>query len=164
MAGWKKKLRYPSESPWFLEYYIGWIVIGNRHHETSIKQDLVQVEKNCYWICCLCPCNGPEPISLPINDLPLWHTGFSVSHGLDIHHQIRYYEPCTDQQLLCRNNCRLRSKIYACFDELTIILFTFKQSMTPFLYLKWIIIAIMTELAMENLRSSSAWWNPSAIS
>ena len=35
MAGWKKKLRYPSESPWFPEYYIGWIVIGNRHHETS---------------------------------------------------------------------------------------------------------------------------------
>ena len=35
--GWtKKKPRYSSESPWFPEYYISWIVIGNCHQETSI--------------------------------------------------------------------------------------------------------------------------------
>ena len=34
MAGWRKKLKYPSESPWFPEYYIGLIVISNRHHKT----------------------------------------------------------------------------------------------------------------------------------
>ena len=34
--GWiKKKPIYSSESPWFPEYYIGWIQCGNRHHETS---------------------------------------------------------------------------------------------------------------------------------
>ena len=32
MSGWKKKLSYLSESPWFSNYYIGWIVIGNCHH------------------------------------------------------------------------------------------------------------------------------------
>ena len=37
MAGWKKKVRYPSESPWFPEHYISRIVIGNCHHETSTK-------------------------------------------------------------------------------------------------------------------------------
>jgi hypothetical protein len=35
MAGWKKKLRYSSESPWFPKYYIGWMGIGNCSHETS---------------------------------------------------------------------------------------------------------------------------------
>ena len=37
MAGWKKKLRYPSESPWFPEYYIGWIEICNCGQKTSNK-------------------------------------------------------------------------------------------------------------------------------
>ena len=35
MAGQKKKLRYSEETPWFPEYYIGWIGIGNCDQETS---------------------------------------------------------------------------------------------------------------------------------
>ena len=35
MAGQKKKPRYSSESPWFPEYYIGWMGISNCSHETS---------------------------------------------------------------------------------------------------------------------------------
>ena len=35
MAGQKKKFGYSSESPWFPEFYFGWIIIGNCHHETS---------------------------------------------------------------------------------------------------------------------------------
>ena len=31
----KKKPRYSSESPWFPEYYIGWIGIGNCGQKTS---------------------------------------------------------------------------------------------------------------------------------
>ena len=37
MAGQKKKLRYTEESPWFPEYYIGWIWIGNCGQKTSNK-------------------------------------------------------------------------------------------------------------------------------
>ena len=29
MTEHKKKLRYAEETPWFPEYYIGWIGIGN---------------------------------------------------------------------------------------------------------------------------------------
>ena len=35
MAGQKKKLRYSEETPWFPEYYIGWIGIGNCGQKTS---------------------------------------------------------------------------------------------------------------------------------
>ena len=35
MTGQKKKLRYSEETPWFSEYYIGWIGIGNCGQETS---------------------------------------------------------------------------------------------------------------------------------
>ena len=35
MAGRKKKFGYSSESRWFPKSYFGWIIIGNRHHETS---------------------------------------------------------------------------------------------------------------------------------
>jgi hypothetical protein len=35
MAWQKKKPRYSSESPWFPEYYIGWIGIGNCGQKTS---------------------------------------------------------------------------------------------------------------------------------
>ena len=37
MAGQKKKLRYWEENPWFPEYYIGWIGIGNCGQKTSNK-------------------------------------------------------------------------------------------------------------------------------
>ena len=34
--GWtKKNLRYSEETPWFPEYYIGWIGIGNCGQKTS---------------------------------------------------------------------------------------------------------------------------------
>ena len=40
MAGQKKNLRYPEETPWFPKYYIGWIGIGNCGQKTSnIYQD-----------------------------------------------------------------------------------------------------------------------------
>ena len=35
MAGQKKKLRYSEETPWFPEYFIGWIEIGNCGQKTS---------------------------------------------------------------------------------------------------------------------------------
>ena len=35
MAERKKKLRYSEETPWFPEYYIGWIGIGNCDQEAS---------------------------------------------------------------------------------------------------------------------------------
>ena len=35
MAGQKMKLRHSAESPWFSEKYIGWIMYGNRRHNTS---------------------------------------------------------------------------------------------------------------------------------
>ena len=35
MAGWKKKLAYLEETPWFPKYYIGRIGIGNCDQETS---------------------------------------------------------------------------------------------------------------------------------
>ena len=35
MAGQKKKLRYSKETPWFPEYYIGWIELRNCGHKTS---------------------------------------------------------------------------------------------------------------------------------
>ena len=35
MAGQKKKLRYSEETPWFPEYYIGWIGISNCGQKTS---------------------------------------------------------------------------------------------------------------------------------
>ena len=35
MAGQKKKPRYSEETPWFPEYYIGWIGSGNCDQETS---------------------------------------------------------------------------------------------------------------------------------
>ena len=38
MAGQKKKLRYSEETPWFPEYYIGWIGIGNCDQKTSSIQ------------------------------------------------------------------------------------------------------------------------------
>ena len=38
MAGQKKKLRYSEETPWFPEYYIGWIGIGNCGQKTSNYQ------------------------------------------------------------------------------------------------------------------------------
>ena len=38
MAGQKKKLRYSEETPWFPEYYIGWIRMGNCDQETSNLQ------------------------------------------------------------------------------------------------------------------------------
>ena len=37
MAGQKKKLRYSEETPWFPEYYISWIGIGNCDQETSTR-------------------------------------------------------------------------------------------------------------------------------
>ena len=37
MAGQKKKLRYSEETPWFPEYCIGWIGIGNCDQKTSTK-------------------------------------------------------------------------------------------------------------------------------
>ena len=37
MAGQKKKLRYSEETPWFPEYYIGWIEISNCGQKTSTK-------------------------------------------------------------------------------------------------------------------------------
>ena len=37
MAGQKKKPRYSEETPWFPEYYIGWIGIGNCGQKTSIN-------------------------------------------------------------------------------------------------------------------------------
>ena len=35
MAGRKEKLRYQEETPWFPEYNIGWIGIGNCGQKTS---------------------------------------------------------------------------------------------------------------------------------
>ena len=40
MAGQKKKLRYSEETPWFPEYYIGWIGIGNCVQKTSTKYEI----------------------------------------------------------------------------------------------------------------------------
>ena len=37
MAGQKKKPRYSEETPWFPEYYIGWIEICNCGQKTSNK-------------------------------------------------------------------------------------------------------------------------------
>ena len=45
MAGQKKKFGYSSESPWFPESYFGWIIIGNRHHETSIIYCALMMKK-----------------------------------------------------------------------------------------------------------------------
>ena len=39
MARQKKKLRYSEETPWFPEYYIGWIGIGNCGQKTSNAHD-----------------------------------------------------------------------------------------------------------------------------
>ena len=42
-AGQKKKPRYLEETPWFPEYYIGWIEIGNSGQKTSTTQLLAVV-------------------------------------------------------------------------------------------------------------------------
>ena len=39
----KKKLRYSEETPWFPEYYIGWIGIGNCVQKTSTKYVLYNI-------------------------------------------------------------------------------------------------------------------------
>ena len=36
MAGQKKKHKYSEETPWFPEYFIGWIRIGNCDQKTSM--------------------------------------------------------------------------------------------------------------------------------
>ena len=38
MAGWKKKSRYSEETPWFPEYYIGWIGIRKCGQKTYNKE------------------------------------------------------------------------------------------------------------------------------
>ena len=48
MAGQKMKLRYSAESPWFPEKYIGWIMYGNRHHNTSTIHTMYYI--SCYFI------------------------------------------------------------------------------------------------------------------
>ena len=51
MAGQKKKnLRYSEETPWFPEYYIDWIGIGNCGQKTSIMLVGYLLRPHSVWI------------------------------------------------------------------------------------------------------------------
>ena len=62
MAGRKKKLGYSEETPWFPEYYFGWIGIGNCNQETSIVY---------YYVC-----------SFGLNNICLFMLSFFASQKL----------------------------------------------------------------------------------
>ena len=61
MAGQKKKPRYSEETLWFLNYYIGWIGIGNCGQKTSIMDPQ---GPDCYYLSTLAKKNL---------DFPFWY-------------------------------------------------------------------------------------------
>ena len=109
MAGWKKKLRYPSESPWFLKYYIGWIVIGDRHHETSNthwsaykdeKITKMRILLTTWWVFAIYVCKiGPN--SARSSKIPKLTSPFSciISYH-DIYQYIMFF-PVSSVPIMC---------------------------------------------------------------
>ena len=53
MIGQKKKLRYSEQTPWFPQYYIGWIGIGNCDQETSSIYQRAYVTGSLLSLVCL---------------------------------------------------------------------------------------------------------------
>ncbi len=110
MAGRKKKLRYSEKTPWFPEYYIGWMGIVNCSHETKRHVNCIHTcergklhthKGSDVWSCCSRGCTHDAVAAR----MMLWlHTSSSSSCSI---HTFSFSRCSTYSTMWCLCWCRV---------------------------------------------------------